>query len=391
MSTPAGGFAARAGRLVCFCAPAARITDRATSRQVLRLAAGFALAILSQVLTIGTLPMAGAFMAPEPWMAALPFAAILVGAAVAALPAAFLMDALGRRATFALGAGLGVAGGLTAAWALVHNAFFPLLLGGFWLGMANGFGLFYRHAAAGVAGAGERNAAIAAVFGAGALVGLAAPTVAGFAEGLAAPELFVGTMIAAAVAQLGAFAVALTLPAAAPAPVASRRAVTAPAPVDSRRAVTDWEAVAGATFIGFVAWFVLMLMMVATPLAMAVCGMAPGLVFAGVSWHTMAMYAPALCTASLTERVSPAVIALAGLALIALSMPGFAVGGESVAFNVSLALLGVGWSAAIAGTTFWLHGNGPPSRTVLALHEGLVLSAALLGAIVGGQVVMMDY
>lgn len=381
MSMPIGEFTTRAGRLACLCAPATLIADQATSRHVTRLAAGFALAVLSQVLAVGTLPLAGAFTAPAPWMATLPYAAMLVGATVATFPASFLMDAFGRRAAFALGASLGIAGGLMVAWALLNHAFVPLLLGAFWLGIANGFGLFYRHAAASVAGPADRRAAIAAVFGAGALIGIVAPSVAGFAESLAAPALFVGTALAAAAAQLGAFALALTLPAAS-APMDAREAETAaPAP-------TDWRAVAGATFAGVVAWLVMTLLMAAAPLAMAGCGLSPGLIFAGVSWHTVAMYAPALFTAHLPERVAPPVVALAGLALIALGVPVFALAGEAVAFTVALTLLGAGWSVTVAGTTFWLHENGPPSRLVLAVHDGAVLLAALAGAVLAGQIVV---
>ncbi|MGV6873327.1 hypothetical protein ACUSIJ_11640 [Pseudochelatococcus sp. B33] len=379
MSMPIGEFTARAGRLACLCAPATLIADQAASHTVTRLAAGFALAVLSQVLAVGTLPLAGSFIAPAPWMATLPYAAMLVGATVATFPASFLMDAFGRRAAFALGASLGIAGGLMIAWALVNRQFTPLLLGAFWLGIANGFGLFYRHAAAHVAGPADRKAAIAAVFGAGALIGLVAPTVAGFAEGLAAPMLFVGTALAAAAAQLGAFALALTLPAASAAVVEAGGAGETPVP-------TDWGAVAGATFAGVVAWLVMTLLMAAAPLAMAGCGLSPGLIFAGISWHTVAMYAPALFTARLPERVTPPLIALAGLGLIALGVPVFAVAQDAALFTVALTLLGAGWSVAVAGTTFWLHENGRPSRLVLALHDGAVLLAALFGAILAGQI-----
>lgn len=384
MSMPIGEFAARAGRLACLCAPATLIADEGTSRAVTRLAAGFALAVLSQVLTVGTLPLAGAFVAPAPWMATLPYAAMLVGAMVATFPASFLMDAFGRRAAFALGASLGAAGGLMIAFALARHQFVPLLLGSFWLGIANGFGLFYRHAAASVAGPADRKAAIAAVFGAGALIGLVAPTFAGFAEGLAAPYLFVGTAIAAAAAQLGAFALALTLPSPSSAAIEAQAA-------EAPSARTDWRAVAGATFAGVVAWFVMTLLMASAPLAMAGCGLSPGLIFAGVSWHMVAMYAPALFTAHLPERMTPPLVALAGLGVLALGVPvfGLAVSGlanDAAMFTLALTLLGAGWSVSVAGTTMWLHENGPPSRLVLALHDGAVLLAALVGALLAGQV-----
>lgn len=383
MGLPIGEMTARAGRLACLCAPSFSIADPAASRHVHRLAVGFALAVLSQVLAVGTLPLAGAFLAPTPWMATLPYAAMLIGAAVATFPASFLMDAFGRRAAFALGASLGIAGGVMVGWALLHHQFISLLLGAFWLGIANGFGLFYRHAAASVTGAADRRAAIAAVFGAGAFVGLVAPSLAGFAEGLAAPNLFVGTAFAAAAAQVGAFALALTLPATSTEMIEAQEVEAAALRLTT---VTDWQAVAGATFAGVVAWLVMTMLMAAAPLAMAGCGLSPGLIFAGISWHMVAMYAPALFTAHLPARLTPPMIALAGLALIALSIPVFAIAETAGMFTLSLTLLGAGWSISIAGTTQWLHENGPPSRLVLALHDGSVLSAAVIGALLAGQI-----
>ncbi|MGI6245125.1 MAG: MFS transporter [Pseudochelatococcus sp.] len=379
-----GALTARAGRLACLCAPQTLIADRSASRHVGRLAIGFALAVLSQVLTLGTLPLAGAFLAPQPWMASLPYAAMLIGATAATFPASFLMDAFGRRAAFALGASLGIAGGVMAAWALAHQQFIPLVLGAFWLGIASGFGLFYRHAAASVTGPADRRAAIAAVFGAGALVGLVAPSLAGFAEGLAAPRLFVGTALAAAVAQVGAFALALTLPAASP-PAEGDAQAPSRAP--------DWRAFAGATFAGVVAWFVMTMLMAAAPLAMAGCGLSPGLIFAGVSWHMVAMYAPALFTARLPASVTPPMVALGGLLLLAGGVPVFAVAETAGMFTLALALLGAGWSVCIAGATQWLHETGlheagAPSRLMLALHDGAVLSAAVAGAFLAGQIVV---
>ena len=85
---------------------------------------------------------------------AAPYIAMLLGAATATFPASFLLDAFGRRAALALGASLGVAGGLVMAWALTVNLFAPFCLGAFWLGVAQGFSLFYRHEAALGAGSG---------------------------------------------------------------------------------------------------------------------------------------------------------------------------------------------------------------------------------------------
>ncbi len=127
LATPAdsGAAPARAGRLACFCPPGAPspgadlaiLDETRWSPGVATLAAGFALSVLSQSLALGVLPLAGRLLAPTPILMAAPYIAMLLGAATATFPASFLLDAFGRRAALALGASLGVAGGLVMAWA----------------------------------------------------------------------------------------------------------------------------------------------------------------------------------------------------------------------------------------------------------------------------------
>ncbi|MET0532330.1 MAG: MFS transporter, partial [Microvirga sp.] len=138
----------RAGQLDCLCEPIEATEHSRNPTSTALLAAGFALSVLSQVLTLTILPLAGLSLAPGKAWVGLPYAAFYAGAAVASLPASLLLDAFGRRAAFSLGASLGIAGGLVLAWSLMQWHLGGLVLGAFWLGIANGFSLFYRHAAA---------------------------------------------------------------------------------------------------------------------------------------------------------------------------------------------------------------------------------------------------
>ena len=139
-------LAGRAGRLDCVCAPG-EDSDARGGAGLFRLAAGFGLAILAQTLVLAALPLAATATAPRPALAGVPYAISLLGAALATCPASYLLDAFGRRAAFALGASVGVAGGLLAGWAALHGAFLLLCVGALWLGLAHGLALFYRHAA----------------------------------------------------------------------------------------------------------------------------------------------------------------------------------------------------------------------------------------------------
>ncbi len=357
----------RAGRLSCFCPAGAPVQGQ--WRGLLGLAGGFAASVLSQSLVLGLAPLAGLLLAPTPALAVAPLVSMLLGAAIATFPASFLLDAFGRRVSFALGASHGVAGALLMAWSLSAQAFAPLLLGALWIGMAQGFSLFYRHEAAIGVTSGQRFLAIGFVFGAGSLAGLAGPAIADFAAGLS-PQLYVGAALSAGAAQF----VALCLAA-----FSSRRLpARTPAPQPSRR---NWSAMAAPTLVAALAWFAMSLMMLAAPFSMVSCGIGAAGVMGAVAWHVVAMYAPSLLLGPLAGRVSAPRIAAIGLGLIGIALAVFMAAGEQASFTGALVTLAAGWSLATSGSTLWVHEEASPDRLMLGLHDGALFLAAIIGAL----------
>ncbi|SCY71993.1 Sugar transporter [Microvirga guangxiensis] len=334
------------------------------------LAVAFALSVLSQVLTLTILPLAGLSLAPSEGWTTLPYAAFYAGAALASLPASLLLDAFGRRAAFSLGASLGVAGGLMTAWSLLQWHFTGLVLGAFWLGIASGFSLFYRHAAAPLGAKGKSS--ILVVFGAAAAAGLLAPTVANLAESVAVPHTLVGIASAAALAHVGSLLATAALPYR-----AMRRR-----PLETKP-LQGWQRLVWPSVIGAAGWFFMTAFMGATPIAMVGCGLGEA-VSGVIAWHVIAMYAPSLALAGLPQAVRPIWIALGGCALLAAAALAFLLATSIPAFSLSTALLGIGWSLVTMGTTLWVHQEGEPSRWLLGLHDGILLSSALLGALAAG-------
>ncbi|MBL8588655.1 MAG: hypothetical protein JNK46_09005 [Methylobacteriaceae bacterium] len=367
----------RAGRLACFCPPGVAPDDDDRPAEMSRYAlaltvAGFALSVLAQTLAIGVLPIAGLLIAPKAAWSTLPYAALLAGAAVATFPASFLEGAFGRRAAFALGASHGVAGGLVMAWAIGAQHFVGLCLGAFWLGVAQGFSLFYRHVVGLDARAGAARA-MATVFAAGAFAGLAAPALARLAADLAPNQIYAAAAAAAAFVQVGVMALALAAPVGAR--VATEQALARPAPV-------AWSVMAGPTLLGALAWFAMTAIMVASPGAMIGCGVSAADATGAVAWHVVAMYAPALAVPLLVARLGAPALAALGLALIALAK-WLSLGADQYAsFLVALIIVAVGWAWTTAAATQWLHGAGAPSRLQLALHDAALFLAAVAGALI---------
>jgi len=361
----------RAGRLDCLCEP---IEDAGGTQDLggtALLGAAFALSVLSQVLTLTILPLAGLSLAPSGTWTTLPYAAFYAGAALASLPASLLLDAFGRRAAFSLGAGLGVAGGLLTSWSLLHWQFTGLVLGAFWLGIASGFSLFYRHAASplGARGAGP----VLLVFGAATISGFLAPSVANLAESLAVPHTLVGMATAAALAHVGSLLATAALPYRR---IHRPRAGSVPA--------QEWRRILWPSLIGALGWFAMTALMGATPIAMTGCGLGEA-VSGTIAWHVIAMYAPSLALTGLPKTIRPAWIAFGGCTLIAVATVTFLFASTAATFTLSAALLGTGWSMVTMGTTLWVHERGEPSRWLLGLHDGILLGSALLGALAAGM------
>lgn len=362
------GMTVRAGLLSCICdgiaGPPAN-DNLGPQPGALGLTAGFAFAVLGQTVASAALPLAGAMLAPRAELVTWPFAALMLGAALASFPASFLRDAFGRRAGFALGASLGIAGGLLLAMALLQRQFAFACIGGLWLGMAQGFSFFYRHEAA--AASSKPGAAAAGVLAGGLLAALAGPALMSGAERLLAPYFLVGAALLAAFAHTASLAVAVRL---APDPV-SLAPPGAPAPL---------RALAAPTLAAATVWFSMTLLMGGAPLKLVDCGIGEGAVFGFIALHVFAMYAPAVPLVWLGARVQPRLLAAGGVALSALAL-GIGMSTlrpEGVA--VALVLSGAGWSAATVGATAWLREGGAQGRLGLALHDGALFLAALAGA-----------
>lgn len=347
----------RAGQIGCVC-PSDAARDSVADHRIV-LAVAFGLAVLAQALTLTVLPEQGRRLAPTEAGVGLPFALLLIGAAVASFPATLLIDAFGRRAAFGLGASLGAAGGTLCAYAATRNNFFALCLGAFWLGLAQGFALFYRH----VAAQGSARAALA-VFGGGAFAALATP----FAVFLAGDPA--KTLLSAAGLHILALAVVVRLP--------HRRGDVAAASA-THAALPEGFIVA--TLAGALAWCVMASGMLHGPLTLAACSAGPVFIGGAMGWHLASMYAPAALAARWPALFPTRGAMVAGL-LLALSGFSAVYAGASIgSVTAGLIAIGVGWSLVNVACLSLLHAGVAPSRLALAAHDFCLLAAAVAGAL----------
>jgi hypothetical protein len=345
----------RASDALCVCpAPDTATSERGWTRL---LALGFGLNVLAQALVLSQLPEASRLLAPSLDRIGWPFALLLIGAAAASMPSALLIDAFGRRAAFALGASFGIAGGALAAFGILHSQFPALCLGAAWLGLAQGFALFYRHAAAPSGGG-------LAVLGGGALAALAAP----FAVELSVRFGGGAAMLGAALLYVASLALALRLPHAFAAPVEPDETFR----LDLRFAL--------ATFAGAAAWLGMGAAMLHGPLSLTMCGAGASFVGGAMAWHLMAMYGPATLAARTPALFPPLRCIGLGLSALAIAYAIVVTSHSETIVAVAMGAIGAAWSLANIGALRLLH-ESRRSRAALALHDVCLLGAAAAGAL----------
>jgi len=351
----------------------------ASARSVSLLAASQAMALSAVVLSMTLAGILGAMLAPDKGLATLPIAAMVVGTAIASIPASLLMRRLGRRTGFLIGAALGVAGSVLAATGLQMQSFAVFVVGHLLLGMYQGFANYYRFAAAEAAGPAHASRAISWVVAGGVVAAFAGPQIAVWGRDWLPQHAFLGSYIAQGLLSLAALVLLsrLDLP----------RVAAAPGePARSLREIVAQPALRTAVVGAAVAYAVMILAMTATPLAMLGCGFGTGEVKPVIQWHVFGMFVPSFFTGSLVARFGAPRVMQTGFVLLIGHVAVAASGVEYLHFLSALVLLGVGWNFAFVGGTALLTQayRASEQTKVQALNEGVVFGFVALGSLGAG-------
>jgi MFS family permease len=343
---------------------------------ILILALSQALMLSTIVLSMTLAAILGSALAPDKGLATLPVAAMVIGAALASLPAARLMRRVGRRPGFLLGALLGIGGSLLCAQALHQGNFAAFVAGHALIGSYQGFANYYRFAAVEAAAPGQAGRAISLVVAGGLVAAFLGPQLAQWGRDWVAGELFVGSYLAQGALSL----IALLLLARLRLPEAS-----APqgGPARPLREILAQPVLRVSVFGAAIGYAVMIMVMTATPLAILGCGLPGTSVTPVIQWHVVGMFAPSFFTGSLVQRYGAPRVMQAGFVLLLGHVAVALSGVEFLHFLSALVLLGVGWNFAFIGGTALLTQAYRPAEqaTVQAVNEfaifGLVAVATL--------------
>ena len=316
-----------------------------THRQVLILASAQALFQTASVVIVTVGALAGSQIAAAAQLATAPVASMMLGTAIATVPASLWMARAGRKPGFLVGALLGVLGGLLAAVGIWQRSLLLLSLGTLLVGAYQGFAQFYRFAAAEVAEPAFRPRAIGWVLAGGVVAAVLGPMIGRFGGPLLEPEYTGSFLLLAAVSVI---AVILLSALRIPPSVAGTEGATARPLGEIVRQPTYLVALFGAA-TGFGA---MVLAMTATPLAMVHHQHSLGAAATVIQLHVLGMFLPSFFTGPLIARFGVVPMMLAGVALLTghvlMTLSGTTFG----SFASALVLLGIGWNFLyIGGTT----------------------------------------
>lgn len=327
-------------------------------RSVFVLALSQALSMTGAGIVMLVTGLAGAYLAADERLATLPLAMQFVATMVATFPAALCMKRFGRRIGFTLGQLVGVCGGLVSCLALVEARFDFFIAGAALLGVHNAFWGYYRFAAAEASLPEKRAKAISLVMAGGILSAVAAPELSKVTRDLFSPLTFAGCY--AAIAVLALLTAFLLQAAIFKKPVLQSNQHNKNArPLTEIICQPKFIVAATAAMIGY---GVMILVMSATPLAMADCGFAFEDAAFVIQFHALAMFGPSFFTGILIRKVGVVRVISAGIVCNIACMASNVSGVELENFWFGLIALGLGWNFMFIGGTTLLTDTYRPSE-----------------------------
>jgi MFS family permease len=290
----------------------------------------------------------GTHLAPTAAIATLPLSLSILGLALTSIPAALLMQRIGRKAGFVGSAVVAAGAAVLCAASIANEAFWGLCVAGFLLGANMAFVQQYRFAATEYVDAANAGRAVSTVMLGTLVAALLGPELGDRLRFMGGWPEFAGSFVALSMLCIGAAAILLFLGA----PVA--RAVDNTQPARPLGEITRQPAFVVAVLAGLSSYAVMSFIMTATPISMHVIdGMSVGETKRVISTHLLAMYVPSLASGWLIRVLGIKPMMLLGLACMAVCVAIAAfVGQHFTHYLAGLALLGVGWNFLfVAGTT----------------------------------------
>jgi MFS family permease len=359
-----------------------------SKRTILLLAVAQALYSSCIITVFATAGLVGLNIAPTPGWATLPITTFVLGAMFTTVPASMLMQRLGRKPIFLLGAGVSILGACLAVWSIMHANFVAFCFATALQGVFQATSGFYRFAAAEAADDENKSIAISWVLTGGVVAAVAGTLISNYSSDLIAPHAFAGSYAAAAVLALINAAVITNLRI--PKPIVETFAAGGEA--RSWPELLRQPKLIVAMASGMIAYALMNLMMTAAPVAMIGCGFTKSDASWVIQWHVLAMFVPSFFTGQLIKKYGAEKITGLGMVLlIGAAIVGLA-GISFGHFAVALIILGLGWNFGfIGGTTLLTDSYRKSERGKVQAANDLGISILMAIASSSSGLILADW
>ena len=356
------------------------IDERTSRRNVLLLALSQGLFMIGTSTMIAEAALVGYALAENKALATLPTGLQQLMVMVTAIPASFLMQRVGRRWGFTVGALFGIAGAAVATIGVFQASFVLFCLGTVLTGIYNGFGQFYRFAAVDGSTAEWRSKAISYTLAGGVIAAVIGPELAKATKDMLAPVAYAGSFAA----LIGVACVALLVV----------QFIQIPAPSLAERSgegrklseIARNPVFVVAVLAAMVGYGGMAFVMTVTPLAMVVHHHPFESAALVIQWHVLAMFAPSFYTGSLIARFGVVRIMMAGAVLFGAALAVNLSGTGVPQFWIGLVLVGIAWNFLYIGGTALLTQTYRPAEKakVQAANDFLVFGSVAFCALSSG-------
>lgn len=352
-------------------------------RNIPLLAVAQSLMMSANSLIVASAALVGESLADDKSLATLPLAAQFIATMLTSIPASMLMDRIGRRHAFMMITAVGISAGALAARAIYSHTFWLFVSATILVGVFNGFGIYYRFAAADAVEPSLKGRAISWVMVGGVIAAFVGPNLANHTRTLFEGALFAGSYAALIVIYLLSLlaVTALNLP--------HRFKTIAEHEHASQRPlgeIASQPKFIVAVICAMLGYGVMSLVMTATPLAMQHHHYHFDDTAFVIQWHVLAMFAPSFITGELIRRFGVQTVmtvgALLGLVCVTLNLAGTSLNH----FWVALMALGVSWNFLfIGGTTLLTETYTQAERAkVQAANDFIVFTTVALASLSAG-------
>lgn len=333
------------------------------------------------VLLIGGL--VGADLAPTPALSTLPIAVMVIGLALATIPASLLMRRIGRRNGFVSGALLAGSAALLGAFALSQGSFLLFCMATLLIGSSAAFVQQYRFAAAESVRPQFVGRAVSLVLLGGVAAGILGPEVGKRTLDWLSFGAYTGSFVSLAI--LYALAALLLLFLREVGPIEEETG-GAERPL---REVAAQPRYLIAVLAGAVSYGVMSFIMTATPVMMGVIeGFSLSQTTLVIQSHIVAMYLPSLFTGFILERLGLVKVMVTGVLLLLACVALGLVSTHFIHFWGALVLLGLGWNFLFVGGTVLLTRSYHPAERfkAQAVNDFLIFGIQAFTSLSAGTV-----